>query len=221
MPLLYSLLSAQMEAKACLPFLHRHSQLSYVLWSPVCSSGGCQPFKLSMAVCMMAVCGRVGMKLHRVLLTGCMSCTRMYPPGGGSFSSKRLLTSVGPFSSRVGGTRTLTICTARTALYPLKYTVLLGNRKPGLCSRSYSDVGSQALCSQTLPVSRCQHRRSQPAAERKENLLQGAATWPGKTERQSAWILTTAALKRSLFTPECRFLWGFFLNVCCFYIVHF
>ncbi|XP_076593552.1 magnesium transporter MRS2 homolog, mitochondrial [Chaetodon auriga] len=132
-----------------------------------------------MAVCVRAVCcGRVGMKLHRVLLTGCMSCTRMYPPGSGSFPSTRLLTSVSPFSSRVGGTRTLIICTARTALYPLKYTVPLVNRKPGLCSRSYSDVGSQALCSQTLPVSRCQHIRSQPAAERKENLLQGAATWP-------------------------------------------
>lgn len=132
----------------------------------------------------------MAVKLHRVLLAGCMSCTRMYLPSSGNIYSKRLLS---PFSARVGGTRTLIICTARTVLCPPKYTVPLGNRKLGLCSRSCND-GSRALCSQTAPVSRCQHRRSQSAAERKENLLSGAATWPGKNERYSACMLTTGDL---------------------------
>ncbi|XP_070768174.1 magnesium transporter MRS2 homolog, mitochondrial [Enoplosus armatus] len=118
------------------------------------------------------------MKLHRVLLAGRMSCTRTYLPFGMNFYPKRLFSSVSPFTSRMGGTRTLILCSARTVLYPLKYTVPLGNRKLGLYSRTYSDVGSKGLCSQTLPVSRCQLRTSQHAAVRKENLLQGGATWP-------------------------------------------
>ncbi|XP_054477969.1 magnesium transporter MRS2 homolog, mitochondrial [Anoplopoma fimbria] len=108
------------------------------------------------------------MKLHRVLLAGCMKCTRIYPPFGGNFSSE----SVSP--SRTIGTRTPVLWSANTVLYPLKYSVPLGNRKLGLCSRSYSSVGSDAVWGQT-----CQHRRShQSAAVRKENLLQGGAPWP-------------------------------------------
>ncbi|XP_039662162.1 magnesium transporter MRS2 homolog, mitochondrial isoform X2 [Perca fluviatilis] len=118
------------------------------------------------------------MKLHSVMLIGYMNCTRMYLPFGGNFYPKRLFSSVSSFSSRMGGTQTRILCGARTVLYPLKYTVPLGNRELGLYRRCYSGVGSSALCSQTLPVSRCQPRRSQSAAVRKENLLQGGATWP-------------------------------------------
>ncbi|XP_037641479.1 magnesium transporter MRS2 homolog, mitochondrial [Sebastes umbrosus] len=117
------------------------------------------------------------MKLHRLLLAGCMNCTsRMYLPFGGNFYPKRLFSSVGSFSSRIGGrTGTLILCSARTVLHPLKYTVPLGKGQLGLCSsRSYS--GSNAICSQTL--SRCQPRRPQSAAGRKENLQRGSATWP-------------------------------------------
>ncbi|XP_042280791.1 magnesium transporter MRS2 homolog, mitochondrial [Thunnus albacares] len=113
------------------------------------------------------------MKLHRVLLSGCMNCSRMYLPFSGNLSS------VGPFSSTVDGYRTLILCGARTVLYPLKYTVPLGQRKLGLNSRSYSHVVSNSLhCSQTLPESRCQLRRSQSTPTRKKNLLQAGATLP-------------------------------------------
>lgn len=45
----------------------------------------------------------------------------------------------------------------------------------------YGDVGSDAL-RQTPPESRCQARGVQAAAVRRENLLQGGPTWPGKRE---------------------------------------
>ncbi|XP_042346624.1 magnesium transporter MRS2 homolog, mitochondrial isoform X2 [Plectropomus leopardus] len=111
------------------------------------------------------------MKLHKVLLSGCINCTRMYLLFGGNFYSKRLFSSLG-----MGGTRTLILCGARTVLYPQKYTVPLGNRKLGLYSRSYSVVGLNGPCSQAL--SRCQPRRSQSAVATEENLLQGGATRP-------------------------------------------
>ncbi|KAE8288589.1 Magnesium transporter MRS2-like protein, mitochondrial MRS2-like protein Precursor [Larimichthys crocea] len=73
------------------------------------------------------------MKLHRVMLAGCMTCTRMYMTLGGNFYSKRLFSS----------------------------------------GRS-SDWSRPALqCSHST-----QARRSPSAAGRKENLLQGGATWP-------------------------------------------
>ncbi|XP_035528327.1 magnesium transporter MRS2 homolog, mitochondrial [Morone saxatilis] len=130
-----------------------------------------------MAACVKAVCaaaagaGGVEMRVHRVLLTGCMNCTRMYLSFGGNFYPKRLYSSVSPLPPRTGGTRTLMLC-------PLKHTVPLGNREAGLYSRSYGDLGSNALCSLTLPVSRCQPRRAPSAAGRKEELLQGGAAWP-------------------------------------------
>lgn len=136
-----------------------------------------------MAVWVKAVfCGGVEMKLHRVLLTGCVNCTRMYLPFSGNLYSKRLFSSVSPFSSRMDGTRTIMLWTAPAASYPLKYTVPLGNRKLGLYSKSCSDVSSKALCSQTLPLSRYQPR-CQSAAVRDGKLLQGSATWPGKYEK--------------------------------------
>lgn len=120
------------------------------------------------------------MRLHRLLLTGCMNCTRMYLPFSGKFCSKRLLSSVSACSSRMDGTRTITLWTARAALCPMKYTVPLGTRKRRLYSKSYSDVGSKALCCHTSHVSRCQPRRCQSAAERNEKLLEASATWPGE-----------------------------------------
>lgn len=122
------------------------------------------------------------MKLHRVLLAGCMDCTRRHLPFGGNFCPPKLFfSSFSPLSTRLAGARTLVLCSARTVLYPLKYAMPLGDRKLGLYSRSCRDVGSNAAaCSQTLPLSRCQPRGSQCAAVGKENLLQGGATWPGE-----------------------------------------
>ncbi|XP_018541572.1 magnesium transporter MRS2 homolog, mitochondrial [Lates calcarifer] len=109
-----------------------------------------------MAVCAKAVCwGGVEMKLHRVLLAACMNCTRRYLPFSGNLYPKRPFGSASAFSSGLGETRTL------------KYTVPLGNTELASCSRSYSDSGS-----------RCQLRKPQSVAVRKENLLQGGATWP-------------------------------------------
>lgn len=110
------------------------------------------------------------MTLHRLLLAGCMNCSGMYQPFGGNVYPKRLFSCLSPFVSTMGGTRRVR--------YPLKYTVPPGNRNVGLYSRSHSDADSNALCSQTLPVSRCQPRTSHATAVRKENLLQGGATWP-------------------------------------------
>lgn len=129
----------------------------------------------------------VKMKLHRVVLAGCMNCTRTYLPFSGNLHPKRLLSSVGPFSSSVDGYRALILCSARPVLYPLKYTVPLGHRKLGLNSRSYSHVVSNSLnYSQTLPESRCQIRRSQSAPVRTKNLLQGGTALPGKNDR---WLV--------------------------------
>lgn len=146
------------------------------------------------------------MKLHSVLLAGCMNCTRMYLPLSGNFYPKHLFSL---FSSRMGGTRTFVLCSARTVLYPPKYTVPLGNRELGLCSRSYSAVGSNALCSQTLSVSTWQPRRSQSVVVRKELLLQGGATWPGKNES-----LHTDNRSLDLYHSRSNIL-------CCYYIVLF
>lgn len=129
---------------------------------------------------MKAVFCGVEMKLHRLLLTGCMNCTRVYLPFTGKFYSKRLLSSVSPCSSRMDGTRSMMLWTARAALYPVKCTVPLGTRKRRLYSKSCSDVGSKALCCHTSHVSRCPPRRCPSAAERNEKLLGASATWPGE-----------------------------------------
>ncbi|XP_035476528.1 magnesium transporter MRS2 homolog, mitochondrial [Scophthalmus maximus] len=121
-----------------------------------------------MSVCVKAVCGGIGVetKLHRVLLAA--GCTRMRLPFSGSLRPKRPFSSVSGFSSRRGETRTLVpLCRARTMLCPQRYTVPPGHRRLGLHSRSYSDMGS-----------RHQPRQCPSAAVRKENLLQGGATWP-------------------------------------------
>ncbi|KAM8871180.1 magnesium transporter MRS2 homolog, mitochondrial isoform 2-T3 [Spinachia spinachia] len=119
------------------------------------------------------------MTLRRVLLAGCVSCSRFYPPSGGNFYPKSLLSAVIYFPSRTIGSRRTILCCADTALSPLKYSVPHGNIKLGLCRRNYSRICPGAFFSQTLPVSRCQPRRfHQSAAFRKKNLLQQSALWP-------------------------------------------
>lgn len=116
------------------------------------------------------------MKLHRMLLA---SCKRMHQPFNRHFHSMRLLNSSSPFSSNMGGSRTL-LCGACAVRCPMKYAVPLGTRDLGLNSRRYSNVGSDTHCRQE---SRCELRRTPSSAGWKRNLLQGGATWPGKNER--------------------------------------
>ncbi|KAK2844337.1 hypothetical protein Q5P01_010996 [Channa striata] len=116
------------------------------------------------------------MKLHRLLLATCVTCTRMYLSCGGKFHPKRFFSSFSTFPSKVGGTQTPRLCRARTTLYPQKHTVPLGNGKMGSDSRSYSDIGSNVICRHTPLVPRCQHGMS--AAMGKDNLLHGRAAWP-------------------------------------------
>ncbi|XP_041843132.1 magnesium transporter MRS2 homolog, mitochondrial isoform X2 [Melanotaenia boesemani] len=132
-----------------------------------------------MAVCVKAVCfGGVEVKLHRLLLAGCMNSFRIQFPG--KFHSKRLFSSLCPFPSRLDGTQTLILCSPRTAVYPLKHTVPIGNSKVGLFSRSYSD----AHCSQILSASRCLSRRPKSAGMGKKNLLKGGVAWPVSFHRR-------------------------------------
>lgn len=134
-----------------------------------------QLFKGSMAACVKAVCcAGVEIKVLRLLLAGSVDRTRT--PFVGTFHPKRLFSSVGAFSSRLGGTQNLILSKTRT----LKCTLPRGNRKLAFSSWSCSDVGLKSLCGQMLPVSRCQPRRFQCAAVGKEKMLQGGASWPGK-----------------------------------------
>ncbi|XP_028983964.1 magnesium transporter MRS2 homolog, mitochondrial isoform X2 [Betta splendens] len=107
------------------------------------------------------------MGLHRVMLAACMNCTRTH---------LSVFSSVRTFSLGVCGTQTLFRCRG------LRLALPSGSRRLGLnSSRSYSDIGSNLLCSQTLFVSRCHSRKS--TAPGKERLLQGAATWPAPAIR--------------------------------------
>lgn len=117
------------------------------------------------------------MKVRRVLLAACLNCTRMHLSCGGNLYPQRLFSSFTTVSSRFGGTRPLVPCGSRAVVCPLTYTLPPGNGK--LYSRSYSDAVSNALCSQTLLVSKCQPGKS---AVTKKKLLHGGATWPGKNE---------------------------------------
>ncbi|XP_034553016.1 magnesium transporter MRS2 homolog, mitochondrial [Notolabrus celidotus] len=134
-----------------------------------------QTFKPTMAVCVKAACcAGVERKLLRVLLDSSTSCTKIHQPFVGNFYAKRLFSTASPFFSRICGT--VILCSARTKVHPLKFTVPLGNRKLALTARSYCDIGSYALCRQTLPSSRFQPKRSQNVLQRKESMLPGGAT---------------------------------------------
>lgn len=114
-----------------------------------------------------AVTAVVKMKLHRVLLAGCIHCTRMCVPR--NFYPKRLFCSA--LSSRLGETRTIVLCRPRAQFCPVKYTVPHGNTKLTLHSRSYSVVDA-----------RYETSKSQCAAVTKGNVLPGSAAWPGKND---------------------------------------
>lgn len=128
------------------------------------------PTRSMSAVVKAVLCGGVDMKLRRVLLSGCMSCTRMYLPPCGNFSSKRLLSLLRPFSPGMERTRTAI----------LKDAVPCGNVNVGLRRKSCSAVTPTALCSRTAPVSRCRPRRCYSAVMGNGNLLEGSAPQPGE-----------------------------------------
>ncbi|XP_028282190.1 magnesium transporter MRS2 homolog, mitochondrial [Parambassis ranga] len=129
-----------------------------------------------MAVSVKAVCCcGMEIKLHRLLQAGSVSCTRI--PFVVNLDPKRLFSSVSPFSSKLGGTQTLNMCSARTVLYPHKCTVPIWSRKLGLFSKIYSNDSPDSVFRQKLPVSTCRPRSSLSAVVRK-NLLQGSASWP-------------------------------------------
>lgn len=128
------------------------------------------PTRSMSAVVKAVLCGGVDMKLRRVLLSGCMSCTRIYLPPCGNISSKRLLSLVRPLSPGMERTRTSI----------LKDAVPCGNVNVGLHRKSCSVVTPTALCSRTAPVSRCRPRRCYSAVMGKGNLLEGSAPQSGE-----------------------------------------
>lgn len=119
----------------------------------------------------------VEMRLHRVMLAACMNCTRTYLSGSGNLYTKCLFGSVRTFSlTSLSGSRTSIRC------WLLRHTEPFASRKLGLnSSRTYTDMGSNLLCSQR-PILSGEPRTS--TALGKETLLQGGATWPGKNEAQ-------------------------------------
>ncbi|XP_053289413.1 magnesium transporter MRS2 homolog, mitochondrial [Pleuronectes platessa] len=119
-----------------------------------------------MSAWVKAVCGCAGgggggveTRLHRLLLAGCRSCIRMYPPFSGNFYPKRPFTCLNAFPPWRHG--------VRRGLCPLKYSVPAGNRNVSVHSRIWSDAGS-----------RHQHKTCQSGVGRKEKLLQEGASWP-------------------------------------------
>lgn len=84
------------------------------------------PTRSMSAVVKAVLCGDVDMKLRRVLLSGCMSCTRM------NLSSKRLLSLLRPLSPGMERTRTAVPC---------------GNVNMGLHTKRCSVVTSTTFCS--------------------------------------------------------------------------
>lgn len=125
--------------------------------------------------------------MHKLLLAGCAN-----------FHPKRFLNSLDPFSSRLGGTRTLSYYSRPAEFCPTGHSVPHGNVRLGSFSRNYSDVCLNSLVSQALPLSTCQTRRSQCAAVRTgRNLLQRGAVWPGKM-MQFIWLILTTVYKYSM-----------------------
>lgn len=128
------------------------------------------PTRSMSAVVKAVLRGGVDMKLSRVLLSSGRSCTRMYLPPCGNFSSKRLLSLLRPFSPGMERTRTAI----------LKDAVPCGNVNVGLRRKSCGAVTPTALCSRTAPVSRCQPGRCYSAVMGNGNLLEGSAPQPGE-----------------------------------------
>lgn len=106
------------------------------------------------------------MKLHRMLLTMCMRCPRMYPPLMGHLNSTRLLTSVGPLSY-MGENEALSPMVGRAMRYCTRLSV------PPMYN---SDDAPEVLCCHLLLKS----RRSPIWLTRNKVLLRGGASWAGK-----------------------------------------
>lgn len=118
-----------------------------------------------MTICVKAVfLGGIESKLHSF----------------GSLYFKRLFGSVSPLCMRINATGTNLNWTAHTAFGPVRYTVLVGPRNPGLFSKSFSSAGGKVVSSQTATVPRYQVRSSGSAVMRFDKLLQGWGTWTGK-----------------------------------------
>lgn len=98
----------------------------------------------------------------------------------GSLYFKRLFGSVSPLCLRINGTGTNLNWFAHTTFDPVRYTVLVGPRKLGLYSKSFSSVGGKVVSSQTVTVPRYHFRSCGSAVMRSERLLQGWGTWAGK-----------------------------------------
>lgn len=117
-----------------------------------------------------AFLGGVESKLHGFLLSSNRKCTRMHQLRCGNFYLKRLFGSVSPLCLRINGHIANSIWPAHTAFCPL-----VGQRPPGLCSKSFSSNPAKVIFSPTSQL-----RSSGPAVGRNEKLPQGCATWPGK-----------------------------------------
>ncbi|XP_051921724.1 magnesium transporter MRS2 homolog, mitochondrial [Hippocampus zosterae] len=104
------------------------------------------------------------MKLHRMLLSMCMRCPRMYPPLRGHLNSKRLLTSVGPLSYK-GANEVLSTMVGRAMRSCTRLSV------PPMYN---SDDTPEVLCCHLLLKSR---RRNTIVLARNKNLLRGGASW--------------------------------------------
>ncbi|XP_037533183.1 uncharacterized protein LOC119410344 [Nematolebias whitei] len=130
-----------------------------------------------MAVCVKATClVGVEVKLHRLLLVGCMNSSRTTFVE--KFHPKSLFSSLCPVPSRLQGTRSFFPFSACAVAHPLKRTGPPGRSKVGFFSRSYSDVPSHFFHSRSPSGFRCL-QRSESAGLRREILLPGGAAWPG------------------------------------------
>lgn len=110
------------------------------------------------------------MKLHKVLLSGCVNCTIMYQSFGRNIYSKHRITFARAFSSRQDAAQTPIIWRTATLLSSPMYTVPLGNRKPMSHGRNCIDIWT-----------RHQLRKPLSASVSKDNLLPGGSAWPGKS----------------------------------------
>lgn len=98
----------------------------------------------------------------------------------GSLYLKRLFSSVSPLYLRINGTGTSLNWTAHKPLDPVRNSVLVGPRKPGLHNKSFSSVARKVVSSQGVIEPRYQLRSSGPAARKSAKLLQGWGMCTGK-----------------------------------------
>lgn len=97
-----------------------------------------------------------------------------------SFYFKRLFSLGSPSYLGMNGTGTNLNWTAHRPFDPVRYSVLVGPRNPGLYNRSFSCVARKVVSSQSVSVPRNQPRSCESAEMKSEKLLQGWGTWTGK-----------------------------------------